>query len=96
MRDWAAVRGFLVGLLLLPAIVLAVLSLRPGGLRAQLRNVARRLRLALILAGVYLVVSTALRLAVPPSPAAEFATAGIAVVLAAIFIVLGQDRQLER
>jgi hypothetical protein len=85
------VRGLLLGLLLFPVVVITVLSLRPGGLRQQLRFAARRLRLALVLAGVYMVASAALRLAFPGSPAAEWATAGIAVVLSAVFLVAGQD-----
>lgn len=88
-------RGFLLGLILIPAIVISVLSIRPGGLRNQLRNVARRLRLALLLGGFYLVASAALRFAFPHSSLAEFGIVAIAIVLAAIFIVLGQDRQLE-
>ena len=89
-------RGFLLGLVLIPILVIAVLSVRPGGLRNQLRNVGRRLRLALILGGVYLVSSTVLRLLFPGKAAADFAIVAIALVLTAIFIFLGQDRQLER
>ncbi len=70
--------------------------MRPGGLRSQLRNVARRLRLALILIGIYLVVSTALRLAFPGSTAAEVAMVAIGAALAVTFLVLGQDRQYDR
>ena len=88
-------RGFLLGLVLIPALVISVLSLRPGGFRNQLRNVARRLRLALVLAGVYLLVSAVLRLAFPNSSLADYGTVTIAVVLAALFVLLGQDRQLE-
>jgi hypothetical protein len=91
------VRGFVLGLILILVIVLSVLSIRPGGLRSQLRHVARRLRLALILIGVYLVCSTVLRLALPPdSTAAEVAMGSLAIGLAVVFLVLGQDRQLQR
>lgn len=89
-------RGLLIGLLLLFFVALSVLSLRPGGLRNQFRHMARRLKLALILVGVYLVVSGALRLAFPDSVTAEWVMAGIAVVLGITFVVLGQDRQLQR
>lgn len=88
-------RGFLIGIALLVFVVVSVLSLRPGGLRSQLRNVARRLKLALTLAGIYLVSSTVLRLVFPDSAAAEVGMAGIAVALAVTFLVLGQDRQLD-
>src|SRR5205823_1773624 len=90
------VRGFLLGLVLIAVLVVSVLSIRPGGLRSQLRNVARRLRLALILFGVYLVASTVLRLALPDSLPSEVALGTIAAGLAVTFLVLGQDRQLER
>ena len=89
-------RGFLLGLVLIFVLVFSFLSTRPGGLRNQLRNVARRLRLALILTGIYLVVSTGLRLAFPDSRAAEVAMVAIGAALAVTFLVLGQDRQYDR
>ncbi|HLH71417.1 MAG TPA: hypothetical protein VKY90_20945 [Candidatus Dormibacteraeota bacterium] len=88
-------RGILIGLALFALVATSVLSLRPGGLRAQLRNVARRLRLALVLIGVYLVASGALRVAFPDAPWAELAMIGVALGLAVTFVVLGQDRQPE-
>jgi hypothetical protein len=90
------VRGLLIGLVLLFVVALSALSLRPGGLRNQFRNMARRLRLALILVGIYLLVSSILRLAFPNSVTAEWAMGAIAVVLGITFVVLGQDRQLQR
>ena len=52
--------------LLLPPLLffltLTVLSFRPGGLRRQLRFAARRLRLALVLGGIYVLASTVARL----------------------------------
>jgi hypothetical protein len=89
-------RGFLIGLLLVPILVISLLSIRPGGLRNQLRNVARRFKLALILGGIYLLVSAALRLLVPDRTAVDFATVGVALALTLVFVYLGQDRQLER
>ena len=89
-------RGFLLGLVLVPILVIGVLSLRPGGLRNQLRNVGRRLRIALVLGGVYVVGSAVLRLLIPDRTAADFATIAMALVLTAVFIFLSQDRQLER
>jgi hypothetical protein len=90
------VRGFFIGIALMVFVIVSVLSLRPGGLRNQLRNVARRLRLALMLAGIYLVCSTVLRLAFPGSGAAEIGMVGLAAVLCVTFLLLGQDRQLDR
>jgi hypothetical protein len=89
-------RGFVLGLLLIPVLVITLLSIRPGGLRNQLRNVARRFKLALILGGIYLLVSAALRLLVPDQTAIDAATVTLALVLTVVFVFLGQDRQLER
>ncbi len=85
-------RGFIIGLFLLPLVAIAILSVRPGGLRHQLRNVARRFRLALVLGGVYIVGSAGLRLAFSSGPALDYGLPALAVVLAAILVVLGQDR----
>jgi hypothetical protein len=90
------VRGFLVGLVLIPGLVIAILSLRPGSLRHQFRNMARRLKLALILGGVYLLVSAAIRLLLPGSPAGDYAIVAVALALALVFVFLSQDRQFER
>jgi hypothetical protein len=88
-------RGFVLGLFLLFGIALSVLSLRPGGLRNQLRNVARRFKIALALAGVFLVVSAVLRLAVQDQNASTWATAGLGAALGVAFVVLAQERQLD-
>lgn len=85
-------RGFLLGLLLLPVLVLTVLSLRPGGLRAQLRAAGRRLRIALALAGVYLVGSALLRVA--GGTVAEYGPLALAAGLAFVFVGLAGDRDL--
>lgn len=84
-------RGFLVGILLLPLLVITVLSLRPGGLRQQLRFAARRLRLALVLAGVYLVGSAVLQLVARGTAFEEFGLPALAVVLCLVFVLVGQD-----
>ena len=89
-------RGFIVGIFVLVFAVVSVLSLRPGGLRNQLRNVARRFKLAMILAGIYLVVSTALRLAFPNSGLAEIAMVALAAVLCVTFLILSPDQPPDR
>lgn len=89
-------RGFLIGLILIPGLVIGVLSLRPGSLRNQFRNMARRLKLALILGGVYLLISAAIRLLAPNGPAGDYAIVAVALVLALVFVLLSQDRQFER
>lgn len=88
-------RGFLLGLLLLFGVVFSVLSLRPGGLRNQLRNIARRFKLALVLGGVFMVASAVLRLTVPDTNVSTWATVGVALVLGLIFVFLAQERQLD-
>jgi len=76
-------------------VVISALSLRPGGLRNQLRNVARRFKIALLLAGIYLVVSAVLRLAVTDPNVSLWATIGVAVVLGVVFVFLAQERPLN-
>ncbi len=85
-------RGFVVGLLLIPALVITALSFRPGGLRKQLRAAGRRLRLVLALAGIYLVGSAVLRLS--GGSWKEFGPPVLALVLAVVFLALAQDRDL--
>lgn len=87
-------RGFLIGLVLLVVLSLSVLSMRRGGLRRQLRFAARRFRLALALAGVYLVCSAVIRIAFPEGPVADFGPPILAVALLAVFMVFGQDPAL--
>ena len=89
-------RGFLIGLILIPGLVIAILSLRPGSLRHQFRNMARRLKLALILGGAYLLISAAIRLLAPNGRAGDYAIVAVALVLALVFVFLSQDRQFER
>src|SRR2546430_6747435 len=71
-------RGFVIGGFMLLFVVISALSLRPGGLRNQLRNVARRFKIALLLAGIYLVVSAVLRLAVTHPNGSAWATIRVA------------------
>jgi hypothetical protein len=85
------VRGFLVGLVLFVVLSLSVLSTRRGGLRRQLKFAARRFRLALALAGIYLVSSAVFRIAFPDGPIADFGPPIVALVLLAVFLVFGRD-----
>ena len=80
-----------MGFVLFIGLGLSVLSMRRGGLRRQLRFAARRFRLALALAGVYLVCSAVIRIAFPEGPVADFGPPSLALVLAAVFVVFGQD-----
>jgi hypothetical protein len=84
-------RSFLVGFLLLVFLTMTILSLRPGGLRRQLRFAARRFRLALVLGGVYVVATTVVRIAFSEGFIADWGLPLLAIVLAVIFLILGQD-----
>ena len=84
-------RGFLIGFILVVALGVIILSIRPGGLRRQLRFAARRLRLLLVLGTVYVIGSAALRAFFPDGPVTDFGPPALACVLLAIFVVLGQD-----
>ena len=83
-------KGFLFGLILLPALVGIMLSARPGGIRRQLQLVARRLRLAFTMAGAFMVGSVLLRLLIQ-GPVADFGQAILAVVLAGTFVLVSVD-----
>lgn len=88
-------RSFAIGLILLLVVSVSVLSLRPGGLRRQMRLAGRRLRLALALGGLYVVVSGALRLAVQQGPILDYGLPALAILLAAVFVVAGRDPASE-
>jgi hypothetical protein len=84
-------RGFFFGLVVLVAVGVTVLSLRPGGIRRQLRFAARRFRIMLVLGGIYVVGSTIIRFAAPQGVVADYGPPAVAIVLAAVFIVVGRD-----
>jgi hypothetical protein len=74
------------------ALSVSVLSLRPGGLRRQLRYAARRLRIVLVLGGIYVVGSTIVRLVAPPNSAfGEFAPPLLAIGLGVAFLFIARD-----
>src|ERR1700737_548227 len=84
-------RGFLIGLVLLIGFAVTILSLRPGGIRRQIRFVARRFRIGLALGGVFLLGSALIRLAFPEGAVADFGPPVLALVLGVVFVVLAQD-----
>jgi hypothetical protein len=89
-------RGFLFGLILIVGLSLSILSLRPGGIRRQLRFAARRFRIMLILGGIFLIGSGVLRLVFPDGPVADFGPPALAIVLGAVFLVIGRDPPLTQ
>jgi hypothetical protein len=84
-------RGFVFGIALLVLLTTTILSLRPGGIRRQLRFAARRLRIVLVLGGIYVVGSTIIRVAFPTGQVSDYGPPTIALVLFAIFMFLGRD-----
>jgi hypothetical protein len=85
------VRGVLIGLVFLVGLSVTVLSLRPGGIRRQLRFVARRFRITLVLGGIFIIGSLIVRLAFPDGVVADYGPPALAIVLAVAFMVLGRD-----
>lgn len=77
--------------MLIALVSISVLSLRPGGLRRQLRYAARRLRLALVLGGVYILASAVVRVAFPEGIVSDWGLPLLAIALAIVFLVLGQN-----
>lgn len=84
-------RSILIGLVFLVGLSVTVLSLRPGGLRRQLRFAARRLRITLVLGGIFVMGSLIIRFAFPDGAVADYGPPALAVVLAAAFLVLARD-----
>ncbi|MGH7764599.1 MAG: hypothetical protein ACREOM_09315 [Candidatus Dormibacteraceae bacterium] len=84
-------RGFLIGLVLVVGLTTTILSLRPGGLRRQLRFAARRLRIAIILGGIYVIASLVIRLVFPTGRVSDYGPAVLAIALAVAFLVLARD-----
>jgi len=85
------VRGFIAGLVLIPLVLAAVLSIRPGGLRRQLSLATRRFRILLTLAGAYFIAAALIRLLFPTGPVSDYGPAVVAAVLAVVYLVAAQD-----
>ena len=84
-------RGFFFGLVVLIGLGVTVLSFRPGGIRKQLRFVARRFRIMLVLGGIFVAGSTIIRVAAPQGVIADYGPPAIAIVLAVVFMIVGRD-----
>ncbi len=72
-------------------LTMTILSLRPGGLRRQLRFAARRFRIMLVLGAIFIAGSSIVRIAFPEGAVADYAPPALALVLAAVFLVVGRD-----
>jgi hypothetical protein len=84
-------RGFLLGLLVIVALMGSILAVRPGGLRLQLRLAARRLRIILVLGGIFVLGSAVIRFAFTSGPVVDFGPAALAVCLGVAFMIWGRD-----
>jgi hypothetical protein len=85
------VRGFAIGFIVLVLLSATVLTFRPGGLRRQLRLVARRFRIVLILGGVYVFGSLVARVLITSGPVNEWGPVALALILAVVFLFVAQD-----
>jgi hypothetical protein len=85
------VRGFAFGLVVLVGLSLAVLSIRPGGLRRQLHLAARRFRIVLVLAGIWMLGSLVIRIAFSSGPVLDYGPALLGVLLVVAFLFVARD-----
>jgi hypothetical protein len=85
------VRGFLLGLVVLCLLAFSVLAFRPGGIRRQLRLVARRFRIVLVLGGVYVFGSLVIRLLFTSGPVNEWGPIALALILVVVFVFVAAD-----
>jgi hypothetical protein len=88
-------RGFLIAIVLGCLLITGVFSLRPGGLRVQLRLMKRRFRVAFTLAGIFLVVSFVIRVAAPTVLISDIGMAALGLATAVAFLIWAQDPPLE-
>lgn len=68
-----------------------VLTLRPGGLRRQMRYAARRFRLAIVLGGVYVLSSAIARIAFSDTFVTDWGLPALALALVVLFLIFGQN-----
>lgn len=84
-------RSAILGLVLATFFSLTVLSLRPGGLRRQLKFLGRRFRILLVLGGIYIGISTAIRIFFSEGFVADWGPPLAAGVLLVVFLVVARD-----
>ena len=89
-------RAIFFGAFLAFALSLTILSLRPGGIRRQLRLVGRRFRIVLVLAGLYAIGSLVIRLVFSSGPVLDWGPPVLAALMAVAFVVVGQDPRESR
>lgn len=74
---------------------LMTLASRKGGWRRQSRLLVRRLRIALLLAGIFVVVDAGLRLLGPSGWGSGYAPLLLAGALGVAFVALAQDPKAD-
>ena len=84
-------RGFVLGLVVIVGVSFTLLSLRPGGLRRQVRLVARRFRIVLVLSGIWVFGSLVIRLAFPTGPVMDYGPPVLGLLLLIVFVFVGRD-----
>lgn len=84
-------RGFVFGLIAIVGVGFTLLSLRPGGLRRQLRLVGRRFRIVLVLSGIWVFGSLVMRLAFPTGPVTDYGPPALGILLLVVFLFVGRD-----
>ncbi len=88
-------RGFVIAIVLACVLIGGVFSLRPGGLRVQLRLMKRRARILFILAGIFLVASFVIRVAAPNVTISDIGVIALGLAIAIVFLIWAQDPPLE-
>ena len=84
-------RAIFIGAILAFGLTLSILLLRPGGIRRQLRLIARRFRIVLVLLGLYVMGSLVIRLVFPSGPVSDWGPPIMETVTAVVFVFVGQD-----
>lgn len=96
MGNFGAMRGLAIAIVLGCLLITGVFSLRPGGLRVQLRLMKRRFRVAFTLAGIFLVVSFVIRVAAPTTLISDIGVIALGLATAVAFLIWAQDPPLEK
>jgi hypothetical protein len=84
-------RSLVLGLIVFVGVSLTILSIRPGGLRRQLRLAGRRFRIVLVLGGVWVFGSLIIHVAFRTGPVADYGPSVVAIVLGVVFMFVGRD-----
>ena len=84
-------RSLVLGLIVFVGLSLTILSIRPGGLRRQLHLAGRRLRIVLVLGGVWMFGSLIIHIAFASGPVSDYGPSVLAILLGVVFMFVGRD-----